>query len=170
MKNLCLTHVADGFKTNGTAPLPRHVPILYCERRIKLLNVSTVRILACSFFPAGFFLLVVSICFATVWVKTNRSCDLGLGVPFNIASYALLTILVANVCRLKPGVFVHMMADTHMYLNHVGALQQQLLRTPTAPPKLRILKQLNNVEELQWDDLLLEDYHPQPSIHMDMAV
>lgn len=68
----------------------------------------------------------------------QRSCDMGLGVPFNIASYALLTCLLARECGLKPGDFVHCLGDTHVYLNHVEPLREQLLRTPRDFPTLRI--------------------------------
>lgn len=65
----------------------------------------------------------------------QRSCDMGLGVPFNIASYALLTCLVANVCGLKPGEFIHTLGDTHIYLNHIEPLKEQLKRQPKPFPK-----------------------------------
>ena len=68
----------------------------------------------------------------------QRSADLGLGVPFNIASYALLTCMIAQVCKLKPGDFIHCLGDTHVYKNHIEPLQQQLLREPKPFPKLEI--------------------------------
>jgi len=70
----------------------------------------------------------------------QRSCDMGLGVPFNIASYALLTCMVAQVCDLKPGDFIHTLGDTHVYLNHIPPLQLQLQREPKPFPKYAIIK------------------------------
>lgn len=103
-------------------------------------------------------------------VMYQRSCDMGLGVPFNIASYALLTVMVAHVCGLKPGDFVHMMGDTHVYLNHVEPLRQQMQRTPSAFPTLHIKRQVDEIESFTFDDFELSGYQPQPTIKMDMAV
>lgn len=100
----------------------------------------------------------------------QRSCDLGLGVPFNIASYSLLTIMIAAITGLKPGDFIHTMGDTHIYLNHEEALRQQIQRTPTSFPTLTIKKQVNNIDEFTFDDFVLENYKPQGEIKMKMAV
>lgn len=99
----------------------------------------------------------------------QRSGDMGLGVPFNIASYALLTRLVANVVGLRPGEFVHVLGDAHVYLNHVDALKEQLTRKPKAFPTLRI-KHRENIEDFTLDDLVLEGYEPHDAIAMKMAV
>ncbi|KAJ2341231.1 Thymidylate synthase [Coemansia erecta] len=100
----------------------------------------------------------------------QRSCDMGLGVPFNIASYALLTRLIAQVTGLKPGYFVHCMGDTHIYSNHVDALKIQLQREPRPFPKLVIKRTPANIEEFTIDDLELVGYSPHGKIQMDMAV
>jgi thymidylate synthase len=100
----------------------------------------------------------------------QRSCDMGLGVPFNIASYALLTCMVAHVCGLKPGEFIHTMGDTHVYLNHVDALKEQITRTPSEFPKLRINPAVTDIDGFTFDDFTLEGYQPQSALKMDMAV
>ncbi|KAJ2126363.1 Thymidylate synthase [Coemansia sp. RSA 720] len=100
----------------------------------------------------------------------QRSCDMGLGVPFNIASYALLTRLIAHVTGLKPGYFVHCMGDTHIYSNHVDALKVQLQREPRPFPKLIIKRSPENIEDFTMEDLELVGYAPHGKIQMDMAV
>jgi len=102
----------------------------------------------------------------------QRSCDLGLGVPFNIASYALLTVMVAHVTGLRPGELVHVLGDAHIYLNHVDALKQQLSRTPNAFPTLRVVPRddLQCIDDFRFEDFELTGYTPQSSIAMTMAV
>ncbi|KAJ1666411.1 Thymidylate synthase [Coemansia sp. RSA 1813] len=100
----------------------------------------------------------------------QRSCDVGLGVPFNIASYALLTRMIAKVTGLKPGFFVHCMGDTHIYSNHVNALQIQLEREPRPFPKLVIKRTPESIEDFTIDDFEIEGYNPYGKIKMDMAV
>lgn len=102
----------------------------------------------------------------------QRSCDVGLGVPFNIASYSLLTIMIAWVCNLEPGEFIHVMGDTHVYLNHIDALQLQLEREPRPFPKLRIKPgtQRESIDGFKFEDFELSDYNPYPKIEMEMAV
>jgi dihydrofolate reductase/thymidylate synthase len=102
----------------------------------------------------------------------QRSADMGLGVPFNIASYALLTRLVAHVCGLKCGDFVHTIGDAHVYLNHVDALKEQLTRSPTAFPTLHInpLKVNGSIDDFVIGDFAICDYHPREAIKMVMAV
>lgn len=99
----------------------------------------------------------------------QRSCDMGLGVPFNIASYSLLTCLVAAVTGLKPGEFVHVLGDAHVYSNHVEALQEQVKRAPNAFPRLKI-RCREQIEDFVFEDLTLEGYEPQKAIAMKMAV
>lgn len=99
----------------------------------------------------------------------QRSCDMGLGVPFNIASYALLTCLIADVTGLKRGDFIHVLGDTHVYKNHVDALQQQLLREPRPFPKLHI-QHRDDIEEFGIGDITLEGYDPHGALPMKMAV
>jgi dihydrofolate reductase / thymidylate synthase len=100
----------------------------------------------------------------------QRSCDLGLGVPFNIASYALFTCMIAHVCDLKPKEMVHMMGDTHVYQTHVTALKQQLEREPYPFPKLELNHEIKNIEDFKVSDIVLKDYKSHPKIVMEMAV
>ena len=100
----------------------------------------------------------------------QRSADMGLGVPFNIASYALLTRLVAQVCGLKAGDFVHTIGDAHVYLNHIEALKVQIERTPKAFPKLYINENIKDIDSFSFSDFKIEGYNPDAAIKMDMAV
>lgn len=100
----------------------------------------------------------------------QRSGDLGLGVPFNIASYALLTCMIAHVTGLKPGDFIHSLGDAHIYSNHIEPLHQQLQRTPKQPPTLRIKRAVSKIEDFCFEDFELENYHPAPPIKMEMAL
>lgn len=100
----------------------------------------------------------------------QRSADMGLGVPFNIASYALLTHLVAHVSGRKPGDFIHTIGDAHIYLNHTSALQEQLNRLPRAFPKLEINKDTKNINEFVYEDLKVIGYNPHKCIKMKMSV
>ena len=99
----------------------------------------------------------------------QRSCDLGLGVPFNVTFYCLFTRVLAEVCGFRAGEFCHFMGDTHVYLNHVTPLKEQITRIPNAFPKLRFKKRITDIENWSFDDLDLIDYLPQPAIKMDMA-
>ena len=100
----------------------------------------------------------------------QRSADMGLGVPFNIASYALLTHMIAHVTNLKAGEFVHTLGDTHVYLNHVEPLKEQLKREPRPFPKLVIKRDVENIEDFTIEDFEVKDYDPHPKITMAMAV
>merc|ERR1712156_689263 len=100
----------------------------------------------------------------------QRSADMGLGVPFNIASYALLTHMIAHVTGLKPGEFVHTLGDTHVYLNHVEPLKEQLTRDPKPFPKLVIKRKVENIEDFTIEDFEVQGYDPHPKITMEMAV
>lgn len=100
----------------------------------------------------------------------QRSADLFLGVPFNIASYALLTTMMAHACGLEPGDFVHTFGDVHLYNNHLEQTRVQLLREPRPLPKLRILNQRSSILDFVFDDILIEDYHPHPHISAPVAV
>jgi len=101
----------------------------------------------------------------------QRSCDVGLGVPFNIASYALLTCLIAKECDLTPGEFVHTLGDTHVYLNHVEPLQKQLKRIPPPFPILKIeFAKGKKLEDYTFEDFKLIGYNPLGPIKMEMAV
>ncbi len=100
----------------------------------------------------------------------QRSADMGLGVPFNIASYALLTHMIAHVTGLKPGEFVHTLGDAHVYKNHVEPLKEQMARTPRPFPKLVIKRNVDNIEDFVFTDFAVEGYDPHPKIAMEMAV
>lgn len=92
------------------------------------------------------------------------------GVPFNIASYALLTKMIAHVTGLQPGEFVHTLGDAHVYSNHVEALKIQLERTPRPFPTLKFKRQVDNIEMFVADDFVLDGYNPMGKIEMQMAV
>ena len=100
----------------------------------------------------------------------QRSADVGLGVPFNIASYSLLTHIIAHCTGLKPGKFIHVMGDTHIYLNHIKGLREQLQRNPQQFPKLYITTDNKNINKFSFTDFKLVDYNPQPRIKLEMAV
>eukprot|EP00873_Tetraselmis_striata_P021777 jgi/Tetstr1/442041/TSEL_030222.t1 len=100
----------------------------------------------------------------------QRSCDLGLGVPFNIASYALLTCMIAQVCGLKRGEFVHTLGDAHVYCNHVEPLKEQLKNTPLHFPTLEINPDKTDIDSFTFDDFKLVDYKAHKKIEMKMAV
>lgn len=117
--------------------------------------------------------------FVQFWVDTNkkelhsqmyqRSCDVGLGVPFNIASYALLTCIIAKLCNLTPGDFHYCMGDTHIYKNHIDAMKLQITRDPYDFPKIKI-KDITDIDNIKFDDIELIDYKYYENIKMNMAV
>ena len=117
--------------------------------------------------------------FVQFWVDTNkkelhsqmyqRSCDVGLGVPFNIASYALLTCIIAKLCDLTPGDFHYCMGDTHIYKNHIDAMKLQITRDPYNFPKINI-KDITDIDSITVDDIELIDYKYYENIKMNMAV
>jgi thymidylate synthase len=100
----------------------------------------------------------------------QRSADMFLGVPFNIASYALLTMMIAQVCNLKLGDFVHTFGDTHLYLNHLDQAREQLGRTPRDLPVMRLNPAVTDLFAFEYSDFTLEQYDPHPAIRAVVAV
>jgi len=100
----------------------------------------------------------------------QRSADMFLGVPFNIASYALLTMMVAQVCDLEPYEFIHTLGDTHIYSNHMQQVDLQLSREPKPYPKMVINKEVKDIFSFKYEDFELFDYEPYPSIKAPIAV
>lgn len=100
----------------------------------------------------------------------QRSADVFLGVPFNIASYALLTMMVARVTDLRPGEFIHTFGDAHIYLNHLEQVKLQLSRTPYSLPEMHINPEVKNIFDFKFDDFRLVNYHSHPHIKGKVAV
>lgn len=148
-------------------------------------NPTCRRIIISAWNPADLHLMALPPChmFCQFFVANGRlscqmyqrSCDIGLGVPFNIASYSLLTIMMAYVCGLEPGEFIHCMGDTHVYSNHVDALEEQCLREPRKFPTLKIRGGIDewkgkSIDSFRFDDFELSDYNPHGKLEMKMAV
>ena len=141
-----------------------------CDRRIIMSAWNPVDIPKMALPPCH--------CFVQFYVNDDelscmlyqRSADMGLGVPFNIASYAILTHMIAHVTGLKPGEFVHTIGDCHVYLNHLNALEEQLERTPRQFPKFRIKNKVDDIEKFTFEDFEVIGYDPYPVIKMEMAV
>jgi thymidylate synthase len=100
----------------------------------------------------------------------QRSADLFLGVPFNIASYALLTMMVAQVCQLEPGAFIHTFGDLHLYANHLEQAKLQLEREPRPLPRMQFNPAVKNIHDFNYTDFQLLDYNPHPGIKAPIAV
>jgi thymidylate synthase len=100
----------------------------------------------------------------------QRSADIFLGVPFNIASYALLTLMIAHVSGLEPGEFVHTLGDAHLYQNHLEQAKQQLEREPRPLPRVRLNPEVGDLYAFKFEDIVLENYDPHPRIKAPVAV
>nr|WP_279039143.1 thymidylate synthase [Snodgrassella alvi] len=100
----------------------------------------------------------------------QRSADIFLGVPFNIASYALLTMMIAQVCDLEPGEFIHTLGDAHLYSNHFEQAKLQLSRTPKKLPQMHLNPEVKDLFSFQFEDFTLTDYHPDAHIKAPVAV
>lgn len=143
-------------------------------------NPSDRRMLMCSWIPSdlGKMALPPCHCLAQFHVAKGklscllyqRSADMGLGVPFNIASYALLTHMIAHVTKLQAGEFIHTTGDTHVYLNHIEPLKKQLEREPRPFPTLEFARKVENIDDFKYEDFIIKDYKPHPKIEMEMAV
>lgn len=150
-----------------------------CIRLIKT-DPNSRRIILTSWDPSVLHLMALPPCHMLAQFEVHngelnclmyqRSCDMGLGIPFNIASYSLLTCLIAHSCGLKPGEFVHSMGDVHIYLNHIEPLKEQIKRKPKPFPKLEIICNPKDIEEYTTDDIYILEYHPHPIIKMELAV
>lgn len=141
---------------------------------------SDRRIIMCAWNPADLNKMALPPCHCLVQFYVangelscqlyQRSADMGLGVPFNIASYALLTVMIAHVTGLVPGDFIHTLGDAHVYNNHVEALQVQMGRQPKQFPKIKITRKVEKIEDFTIEDFDISGYEPHPKIAMDMAV
>ena len=100
----------------------------------------------------------------------QRSADIFLGVPFNIASYSLLTLMLAHVCDLKVGDFIHTFGDAHIYSNHFDQMKLQLTREPRKLPTIKINTEVRSIFDFKFEDFVLEDYNPHPHIKGKVAV
>jgi len=100
----------------------------------------------------------------------QRSGDMFLGIPFNIASYSLLTTMLAQVCGYKEGEFIHVIGDAHIYLNHLEQVKEQLKREPKKPPTLKLNSKIRSIFDFCYEDIVLENYQPYPFIKAPVAV
>lgn len=143
-------------------------------------NPSSRRLIVCAWNPLEVDKMALPPCHSLFQFYVNdgklscmlyqRSADLFLGVPFNIASYSLLTMMVAKVCHLELGEFIHTLGDAHIYSNHFEQINKQLSRTPRVLPKMIIKKETDNIEDFEFEDFELIDYNPYKGIKGKVAV
>ncbi|XP_067257430.1 thymidylate synthase isoform X1 [Chanodichthys erythropterus] len=143
-------------------------------------NPEDRRIIMCAWNPKDLPMMALPPCHALCQFYVSdgelscqlyqRSGDIGLGVPFNIASYALLTYMIAHITGLKPGDFVHTIGDAHIYTNHIDPLKEQIQREPRPFPKLKIKRKVEQIDDFSAEDFEIYDYDPHPAIKMQMAV
>lgn len=143
-------------------------------------NPNSRRLIVCAWNPLDVDKMALPPCHSLFQFYVNdgklscmlyqRSADLFLGVPFNIASYALLTMMVAKVCNLKVGEFIHTLGDAHLYSNHLEQINRQLTRIPRSLPKMVIKRETTNIEDFVYEDFELIDYNPYKGIKGKVAV
>jgi thymidylate synthase len=143
-------------------------------------NPSSRRHLVCAWNPGELHLMALPPCHALFQFYVadgklscqlyQRSADLFLGVPFNIASYALLTMMIAKICNLVPYEFVHTFGDLHLYANHLEQAELQLSRDPRAKPSMKINGNHEKITDFKYEDFILSDYDPHPAIRAPISV
>ena len=143
-------------------------------------NPDSRRMIVCAWNPAEIDRMALPPCHCLFQFYVNdgklscqlyqRSADTFLGVPFNIASYALLTMMLAQVCGLQPGEFVHTTGDTHLYLNHMEQVREQLSREPRPLPRMILNPEVKSIYDFKYEDFTLEGYDPWPAIKAPVAV
>ena len=143
-------------------------------------NPNSRRLIVCAWNPSVLDKMALPPCHTLFqfYVSNNklscqlyqRSADLFLGVPFNIASYSLLTMMIAHVCKLDVGEFIHTTGDTHIYKNHFEQVKLQLSRKPFALPKMKLNPEIDNIFDFKFEDFTLQDYQCHPAIKAQVAV
>ncbi|AEW69584.1 thymidylate synthase [Helicoverpa zea nudivirus 2] len=143
-------------------------------------NPTDRRIVMCSWNPADLHQMALPPCHCLAQFYSydgklsclmyQRSADMGLGVPFNIASYSMLTHMIAHITGLKAHEFVHTIGDAHVYLNHIEPLKVQLEREPRPFPKLEFARKVENIDSFKYEDFIIKGYDPYPKIPMVLAV
>lgn len=155
-----ITQLVDGIKNNPFSR--RHLVVAYNPGEVKDMALPPCHSLFQFYVSADGKKLSCQL--------YQRSGDVFLGVPFNIASYSLLLAMVAQVCDLEPYEFVHTFGDVHIYLNHLDQINEQLSRTPRPLPKLVLNKDVKNIFDFKYEDIKIEDYDPYPAIKGAVSV